>query len=253
MTVLIAEDETLAAERIAQLIGAYDPQIRIEARFDTVEELVMFFKTKTVDLLFLDIQLADGKSFELFDQVEINIPIIFTTAYDQYALQAFKHYSIDYLLKPIQAQELHHALTKYHTLQSTRPLDNHQWNVLKDLSKLMVNTYKHRFVVRTGNKLFYKTTEEVAYFYADGKVAYLVSKNDHRKYIIDHTLEQLETMLDPVHFFRISRKSIIHIQAVAEVKGTVSTKMEVVLHQKTEIPLSISRDKIGDFKKWLDQ
>jgi DNA-binding LytR/AlgR family response regulator len=252
MNVIIAEDEKLAAERLEQLILDYDPRIHIIARYDSVEELVTFFKKNTVDLIFLDIQLADGKSFELFEKVDVAVPIIFTTAYDQYALQAFKHYSIDYLLKPIQPKELNFSLDKFKNLQVNKGLDTSQWNLLKELSKATTTSYKQRFLVRSGNKLLYKPVEDVAYFYADGKLAYLVTAKENRKYLIDNTLEQLEAMLEPKSFFRISRKFIINIEAVAEVKGSVSTKMEVFLHQKADFNLSVSRDKISDFKKWLD-
>lgn len=252
MNVVIAEDERLAAERLEQLIRAYNPRINIVARYDSVEELVTFFRSNTIDLLFLDIQLADGKSFELFEKVKVSVPIIFTTAYDQYALQAFKHYSIDYLLKPIQPKELNFALDKLKNLQADQNLSISQWNLLKELSKTPLPSYKQRFLVRSGNKLLYKPVEDIAYFYADGKLAYLVTAKENRKYLIDNTLEQLESMLAPNAFFRISRKFIINIRAVAEVKGSVSTRMEVFLHQKADLNLSVSRDKVNDFKKWLD-
>jgi DNA-binding LytR/AlgR family response regulator len=252
MKVIIAEDEQLAAERLEQLVLDYDPLIHIVARYDSVEELVTFFQKNTIDLLFLDIQLADGKSFELFEKVAVTAPIIFTTAYDQYALQAFKHYSIDYLLKPIQPTELNFALDKFKKLQAEKGLSSSQWSVLKELSKISQTSYKQRFLVRSGNKLLYKSVDDIAYFYADGKLAYMVTAKENRKHLIDNTLEELESMLEPKSFFRISRKFIINIEAVAEVKGSVSTKMEVFLHQKTDLDMSVSRDKISDFKKWLD-
>ena len=253
MNVIIAEDEALAAERLEQLAIACDPSIQIVGRYDSVEDLITYFQHNKPDLVFLDIQLADGKSFELFKKVDVAAPIIFTTAYDQYALQAFKLHSIDYLLKPIQHEELSFALKKFKSLRPSQALDPGQWDVLKELAKIPIKSYKQRFLVKAGNKLLYKQVSQVAYFYAEGKAAYLVTLQENRKYLIDHTLEELELLLDPGMFYRISRKFIIHVDAVAEVKGSVSTSMEVILSQKTELTLSVSRDKIQDFKKWLDR
>jgi DNA-binding LytR/AlgR family response regulator len=252
MNVIIAEDETLAAERLEELVLAFDPSIRIVARYDSVQELIAYFKSNTVDLLFMDIQLADGKSFEVFNKIDMLTPVIFTTAYDQYALQAFKLYSIDYLLKPIQQHELVTALKKFRMLKASQTLNGNQWEVLKELAKIPVQSFKQRFLVKSGNKLLYKHISQVACFFADGKLAYLVT-TDNRKFLIDHTLEELEHMLNPEIFFRISRKFIINIEAIAEVKGSVSSGMEISLNQRVEFPVSVSRDKIMDFKKWLDR
>lgn len=252
MNVAIAEDETLAADRLADLVMAFDPKIQIAGRFDSVQDLIAFFSANQVDLLFLDIQLADGKSFELFNKIELLTPVIFTTAFDQYALQAFKLHSIDYLLKPIQQNELHAALKKFKMLRAAQTIDGKQWEVLKELVRMPVQTYKQRFLVKSGNKLLYKQTAQVACFFADGKLAYLVT-SDNKKYLIDHTLEELERLLNPENFFRISRKFIINIDSIAEVKGSVSSGMEVFLHQKLEFQMAVSREKIIDFKKWLDR
>lgn len=252
MNVVIAEDEALAAERLEELLRLSDPTIQIVARYDSVQDLITFFKSNTVDLLFMDIQLADGKGFEVFNKIELLTPVIFTTAFDQYALQAFKLYSIDYLLKPIQQNELGSALKKFKMLRASQTLNGNQWEVLKELAKIPVQAYKQRFLVKSGNKLLYKQISQVACFFADGKLAYLVT-NDNRKFLIDHTLEELEHLLSPDTFFRISRKFIVNIDAITEVKGSVSSGMEVSLNQRVEFPMSISRDKIVDFKKWLDR
>lgn len=252
MTVAIAEDESLASERLAELVMGFDPTIQIAGRFESVLELTSFFKNNRVDLLFLDIQLSDGKSFELFNKVDLLTPVIFTTAFDQYALQAFKLHSIDYLLKPIQQNELYAALKKFKMLRAAQALDGKQWEVLKELSKIPIQSYKQRFLVKSGNKLLYKQTSQVCCFFADDKLAYLVS-NDNKRFLIDHTLEELEHLLNPESFFRISRKCIINIDAIAEVKGTATSGMEVSLNQKFDFPLSISREKVIDFKKWLDR
>lgn len=252
MNVIIAEDEKLAAERLEQLAIRCDPSITITARYDSVEELVEYFSHNSIDLLFLDIQLADGKSFEVFKKVDVKAPIIFTTAYDQYALQAFKVHSIDYLLKPIPQEELQFALNKLKTFTPANTLDHEKWEVLKELAKVPIKSYKQRFIVKFGNKLLYKPAQHIAYFFADGKNAYLVTREENRKFLIDHTLEELAGLLDPKEFYRISRKVIIQIHAIAELKGSISSGIEVLLVQKTEFSLLISRDKVNDFKKWLD-
>lgn len=255
MNVFIAEDEKLAAERLSQLIRECDAGMTILEQTDSVQDAVEFLSTNTsVDLLFLDIQLADGKSFEIFEKIPVEVPVIFTTAYDQYALQAFKHHSIDYLLKPVQKTDLQQALKKFQKFKPTLPtLSSEDVRALKTIIHQTQQQYKQRLLVKAGNKLLYKALEDTAYFYADGKSAYMVVKNDQRKYLIDHTLEELEALIDPNRFFRISRKFIVHIDAVAEVRGTISTRMELKLTQPCEHDLTISRDKTSQFKTWLDR
>jgi DNA-binding LytR/AlgR family response regulator len=253
MKVLLVEDEPLAAERLTGLLKECDPTIEIVEHLDSVEDLIRFVKSSTaVDLLLLDIQLADGKSFEVFDKVQLEKPIIFTTAYDHYAIQAFKHFSIDYLLKPVKKAELQQALDKFRKL-TTKSLQPEELTILKEVLKKSTSSFKERFLLKSGNKLQFKTANETAYFFADGKVAFLVTKNDNRKYIIDHTLEELETLLDPLRFFRISRKFIVNVDAIAEVKGLISSRLEVRLNQPCDHDLSVSRDRVMDFKSWLDR
>jgi DNA-binding LytR/AlgR family response regulator len=254
MRVLIVEDEPLAAERLQYLLKSCEPDVQIIDQLDSIEDTVSFFRAKNkVDLLLLDIQLADGKSFEIFSKVEIDTPIIFTTAYDEYAIQAFKVRSIDYLLKPIQQSDLQQALDKFKKVTSFALLTTDDIASLRALLSENKKTFKERFVIKSGNKLQYKPTSEVAYFFADGKTNYLVSKKENRKYLIDHTLEELESTLDPKLFFRISRKFILSIDSIAEVKGLISTKLEVKLNQPNEHDLSVSRDRAQAFKNWLNQ
>ncbi|MBX2961260.1 MAG: response regulator transcription factor [Cyclobacteriaceae bacterium] len=252
MKVIVAEDELLAAERLIGLMKECDPSTEIAHQVDSVEDLTKIFKQPhSIDLLLLDIQLADGKSFEAFDKVQIDVPIIFTTAYDQYALQAFKHYSIDYLLKPIKKEALVTALSKFKKVVAQQPSINlHQ---LKEILTKSSSDFKERFLIKSGNKLQFKSANEVVFFFADGKVAYLVTKGENRKYIIDHTLEELMELLDPERFFRISRKFIVCIDAIAEVKGLISSRLEVKLNQPCEHDLTVSRDRVQEFKSWLDR
>jgi len=255
MNAIIVEDEPLAAERLAELLAVAGPELSITHRFDSVSDTAAYFKNGgTTDLLFLDIELADGKSFEIFDQAVIRVPIIFTTAYDQYALDAFKLHSIDYLLKPIQQQDLTRALDKLRALKTaTSALGERELSALRELLTRTGNGYKERILVKSGNKLQYKPISSIAYFYADGKSAYLVTKGDGMRMLIDHTLEELEQMVDPKLFFRISRKFIVNIDAIAELKGLISSRMEVKLNQPCEHELQVSRDRASDLKDWLDR
>ncbi len=253
MKVLIVEDEPLAAERLQHLLRTCEPGIEVVDLIDSVEDAVTFFRSgKKTDLLLLDIQLADGKSFEIFDKVKIDTPIIFTTAFDQYAIQAFKVHSIDYLLKPFQQSDLNCAIEKFRKISVPASLTSEDLTELKALLAKNKNTYKERFIIKSGNKLQFKQTDDIAYFFADGKTAFLVSKKENRKYLIDHTLEELENALNPKAFFRISRKFILSVDSIAEVKGLISTRLEVKLNQPCEHELAVSRDRAQDFKNWLN-
>ena len=251
MNVVIVEDEPLAAERLISLLNTTAESISVLEVFDSIKETTSFLETgKKIDLLFLDIELADGKSFEIFNKTKVDAPVIFTTAYDQYALQAFKHFSIDYLLKPIQLEQLLGAIKKY------KRFENHNVNEqLQQLTSWVSNSreeVKERVLVKSGNKLFYKSTDEVAYFWAESKEVYIFTLKDNKKFLIDYTLEELERKLDKKLFFRINRKAIINVNAIAEVKGLISTRLEVKLNQPCIHELAVSRDRSANFKSWLD-
>ena len=253
MKVLIVEDERLAAERLQYLLRTCEQDIEVVDVIDSVEDAVTFFRSgKKTELLLLDIQLADGKSFEIFEKVKIELPIIFTTAFDQYAIQAFKVHSIDYLLKPVQQSDLNYAIEKFRKITAPISLTSEDLIELKALLAKNKKTYKERFIIKSGNKLQFKQTDDIAYFFADGKTAFLVSKKENRKYLIDHTLEELENTLNPKAFFRISRKFIVGVESIAEVKGLISTRLEVKLNQPCEHELAVSRDRAQDFKNWLN-
>lgn len=253
MKVLIVEDEQLAAERLEQMIQAFDPTIEIVGPFDTVKESSeVIQRTADLDVLFMDIQLADGKSFEVFDKILCDKPIIFTTAYDQYALRAFKLNSVDYLLKPIRPEELRQALEKFKRLNPAERPAPLSPEVLQEIIRSTQPAFKKRFLVKQGTKILYKSVDEIAYLFADGKLAYLVSREQNKQYIIDHTLEELEAdMLNPADFFRISRKHIVHIKSIQEVRASAA-KLEVVL-AGVSTPLPISRERAVEFKQWLNQ
>lgn len=255
MKALIIEDEVEAAERLVTLLGECAPSITVLQTMDSVQDVVEYFSTgRHADLVFMDIQLADGKSFEIFDKVKIDSPIIFTTAFDQYALQAFKLHSIDYLLKPIQPDELTTAIRKLKKVYNPdAQLTQADIAALKEIIANAGNRFKQRLLIKSGNKLQYKPTDSVCYFFADGKTTYLVGKGDGKRFIVDHTLEELEDILNPLQFFRISRKYLVNFDCVWEVKGLMSSKLEVKLNQACEHELSVSRERAHDFKKWMDR
>lgn len=253
MKVLIVEDEPVAAENLRDILRQCEPRAEIVDTLDSIDEVVRFFKAGgTADLLFLDIELSDGKSFSIFDRVNIERPIIFTTNSDKYALQVFQFYSIDYLLKPLQLESVQRALTKYTRMSGDYPFDRREVDALRQMLSFSKRNFKERFVIRAGNKLQFRYTRDVAYFFADGKIVYLVTKVENRKYMIDHTLEELEQMLDPDKFFRISRKFIICIDSLYEVKGLLTGKLELKMNQVCEHDLSVSRERAGEFKVWLN-
>jgi len=254
MNVLIVEDETLAVERLIRLLRKTEEPFVLQGILESIEEAVSFFSSgQKTDLLFLDIELTDGKSFEIFNRVTVDTPIIFTTAYDQYALQAFKHFSIDYLLKPVQQADLNSALTKWKRLGANQENGQQQLSKIKEWLLSEKQKPKERLLIKSGNKLQYKQIEEVAWFFADGKEVYIYTRNENKKFLIDYTLEQLESLLDKQKFFRISRKAIVNAYAIAEVKGLISTRLEVKLNQPCEHELTISRDRSAAFKVWLDR
>ncbi len=254
MNILIAEDEPLAAERLAALVKQCNAAATIIAQTDTVSDTIDCIKKELIkiDLLLLDIQLADGKSFRVLEQTKTTIPIIFTTAFDQYAIQAFKFHSIDYLLKPIQQHELQAAFDKLKKMQQPQTVSMQHVAALQKSFEEFSRRYKQRFVAKTGNKLIFIETQDIAYFFADGKTVYAVSTKDGKKHIIDHSLEELENLVGPAQFFRISRKCVVKLTSIAEIRGT-HANMEVKLTSPVDQSLTVSRERTTEFKRWLNQ
>ena len=199
----------------------------------------------------LDIQLSDGLSFEIFDQVEVKSAIIFTTAYDEYALKAFKLNSIDYLLKPIDKDELKTAIDKFEANQ-TAP-QNLQVN-LEQIKKLLINpldkNYKERFTVKIGQHLKMISTDEIECFYSENKGTYIFT-SDNRDYLIDKTLEQLDPMLDPTKFFRVSRKFYVNVNSIKDIISYTNSRLKIILNHFSEHEIIVSREKVKDFKNWI--
>jgi len=254
MNVVIIEDEHLTAERIASLLGKIDPDIRIMAVMDTVRRSVEWFESgQKPDLVFMDIQLADGLSFDIFSMVPVEAPVIFITAFQEYAIKAFKVNSVDYLLKPVSEEDLRKALSKYrryHTRELSVPLIGGE--LLRNIRDMIGKPYKSRFMVRVGEHIRTVDVEHVLYFFSLQKGTYLHSE-DHRNYAIDFTLGALEEILDPTIFHRINRKYLVTHRAIRDMLTLSSSKIKVNLLDSDEDDIYVSRDRLSSFKEWLDR
>ncbi|TMU56975.1 LytR/AlgR family response regulator transcription factor [Flagellimonas algicola] len=251
MNVIIIEDEKPAARRLSRLLS--DLGVHVSMMLHSVEESIEWFQNNPhPDLIFLDIQLSDGLSFEIFEIVEVKSAIIFTTAYDEYALQAFKLNSIDYLLKPIDDEELESAIKKY---QNFKP-GNQKISVdFNDIKKLLVNPlereYKKRFTVKVGQHLKIINADEVECFYSENKGTYAAT-SEGRNYLLDTTLENLEEELSPKMFFRVSRKFYVNVNHVKDIISYTNSRLQIKLNRYNEQEIIVSRERVKDFKLWLE-
>jgi len=207
-----------------------------------------FQKNPTPDLAFVDIQLADGLSFEIFEQTDVKVPLIFTTAFDEYALKAFKVNSIDYLLKPIDAEELKKAIDKYKENHAANSYPNH---VFDSVLQALTHNYKNKFVVKVGEHIKVLQTEEIQCFYSMEKATFLQNKQG-RDYALSYSLDQVEELLDPKKFFRISRKYLIAFDAIKDIVSYSNSRLQIYLNAKQDDEIIVSRDRVSDFKIWLE-
>ena len=255
MKTLVIEDEQFAADKLIALIHRYDPEIEILGQFDTVEDAVEWLsQNPSPDLLFLDIHLADGSSFEIFEQTEVRCPVIFTTAYDQYAIQAFKTKSVDYLLKPIKFPDLKAALDKYKEI-FTKPSDPGFGQEIRALASLIQSkqkSYKTRFLVKAGNLIKTISITDVAYFLFEDRNTLVVTK-DKRRYPVKQTLDELEVILDPHQFTRANRQFIISVDAIHKIHPWFKGRLKLELNPPQNVDLVISAEKTRGFKEWLDR
>lgn len=254
MRVLIVEDEPLAADRLENMLRQRIDKFELMATLDTVEDTVALLqKGELPDLAFLDIQLADGLSFSIFDQVPADFPVVFTTAFDQYALRAFEVNSIDYLLKPVAADKLERALSKFQQRDSAepqvQPLDAAV--LQKALAMLQAPQFKERFVVKSGANLLTVPTSDISYFWSQDKMTWIRLK-DGRKHVVDYTLEQLDDLISPTDYFRVNRKYVVRLDSI--LKATVYSNSRLKVHlpnlDKGE-EVVVSREKVQAFKQWL--
>jgi DNA-binding LytR/AlgR family response regulator len=250
MKVVIVEDEKLSAEHLSLLLQRIDSSIEVVRCLDTVKGTITAFNAGLkADLILLDIHLADGNSFEIFNHVNIETPIIFTTAYDQYAIQAFKQNSIDYLLKPVSLTDMQFALEKYNKQQQVA--NKHLIDHLTTAYQLLNKQYKTRFLVKMGQSIDTIPTTDIQHFETEDSISFLITKKGTR-YPIDYSLEQLESMLDPKAFFRINRKIILNIQSIDKVNTYSNSRLSIAVKFLDGDARIVSRERVNDFKTWLD-
>jgi DNA-binding LytR/AlgR family response regulator len=252
---LIIEDEKLAAEHLQRLINQVDIKIDIIKIISSVDEAVSWFENSPLpDLIFLDIQLSDGLSFEIFNHINIPCPVIFTTAYEEYAIKAFKVNSIDYLLKPIGIDDLKNAINKFMSFNYNfmNTYDHTLKYKVDQVMKLLSNQYKSRFVVNAGMHIRSLEVEKINLFYSLEKSTFLLD-NSGKSYDIDYSLDQIEKLTDPKQFFRISRKYIANITAIADIISYSSSRLKLKIACSDDDDVLVSRSRLAEFRKWIDR
>lgn len=259
MNILIIEDEPEAAARLSTLLREIRPGVNILGSLDSVRSAVKWVNTNaSPDLYFMDIQLADGLSFEIFEQVEITAPVIFTTAYNEYALKAFKVNSIDYILKPLDKAEVKAAFRKYENLTGFSAGEGQQLSrdrMMESIGtamQMLTKKYKERFVVKVGEHLKSIEIVEILHFYSLEKTTFAQTA-DGRKHILDYTLDQLEGLLDPAKFFRINRKYIISVGSIRDMISHTNSRLKLLLKANDDDDVIVARERVQEFKDWLDK
>ncbi len=253
MNVLILEDELAAAKRIQKLLGEVAPDAQVVAVLESVAEAKQWLPANAMpDVILSDIHLADGLALQLFREQQVNVPVIFTTAYDTYTLNAFKLNSIDYLLKPIDKDELKAALDKYRQLHLQPDKQSLQLAELMRQMTAVREPYKSRFLVKLGERLIIIPVADVAYIRADDKVVFLHT-NDGKKYLVDDPLDELSRTLDPVNFFRINRTYIAPLSSIDKIHNHFNGRLKLELKHSDDKDIFVSRARVTDFKKWLNR
>jgi DNA-binding LytR/AlgR family response regulator len=249
MNILLIEDEKPAATRLLSLLKVHFPHATFHGNLDSISVTLHWLETNsTPDLIFCDIQVADGISFEIFEKIKIATPVIFTTAYDHYAIKAFQVNAIDYLLKPIDAVDLARAVEKYKNSQIQPVLD---LSILKDLLQPKSLDFKTRFLVRFGEKIQSIPVDEIAFIFSEERVTFLQT-HEGKKFVIDYTLDQTESQTNPRMFFRLNRKYICKAESIQEIISYSNSRLKVKLKNCGDNDILISREKASDFKNWLD-
>lgn len=260
MKILIVEDEDLAVKKIQKTLASVDSEAEITGITDSIKSTVEWIQQNPQpDLILMDIELADGQSFEIFNLVEIKSPVIFTTSYDEYALKAFKINSIDYLLKPVQKEELQAALAKFKKIKQAygagdtngENKDVNLDSLVKELQrKLQPKDYRKRFLVKHAQKLVSVEIDEIAYFFSDGRLNFFKT-NDNRKFVVDYTMDELQDMLDPAQYFRISRSFYVSVNSIDKIDDYFGNRLILQLKPTVDKEALVSREKVTDFKKWM--
>ena len=252
MKVLIVEDEILAANKLEKLISEIDPEIEIFGITDSVKNTAKWLANNTApDLIFMDIQLGDGICFEVFEIIEVNCPIIVTTAFNEYAQEAFKVNSIDYLLKPINKEEVEAALDKFHSMKAVFDMAESAKR-MSGAKKMLESGYKSRFMVKVGAHIVSIPVEDIAYFFSRDKGTFFKTY-EGRSYLVDYPLEQVEEMIDPIGFFRINRKYLVAFQSISDIISYSNSRLKVVVPHMDEGDILVSRHRVKEFKNWLDR
>jgi len=247
MKCLIVEDERLAYEELKRMLTNLRPDYSIEGHTKTVVDTIKYLKEFSVDLILMDIRLADGNCFEIFNHIKVSTPIIFTTAYDEHAIRAFKLNSIDYLLKPFDEKELERALSKFENLYPV----NRSIHSPEKFWQILETRNKNRFMISLGDNYHYIETIDVAHFYSEDGVVFLHTFRDKR-YIINYTLDQLEHQLDKRHFFRVSRNCVCNVKAIKEVCKFFNSRLKLTFSPVCPHEVLVSRVRVPDFLKWMD-
>ncbi|MEA3476924.1 MAG: LytTR family DNA-binding domain-containing protein [Bacteroidota bacterium] len=250
MKVLIIEDEKIAANNLETMLHQIDVNIDVQSKIDSIEESVKWLSNNTAELIFLDIHLADGLCFKIFEQIEIKTPIIFTTAYDQYAIRAFKVNSIDYLLKPIDIQQLEQSLEKFRELNQVQNVKTIDFDALIKFYNNRIK-YQERFIVRYAQKIKSIKTDDIAYFYIDTESVFLCTKS-HNNYPIEYSLDKLENIINPKDFFRINRQFIVNISSIENMYSLSKSRIEIEVKPKHDNEIVVSHKRMSDFRKWLN-
>jgi DNA-binding LytR/AlgR family response regulator len=252
---LIIEDEKLAAEHLQRLLNQIDIKIELDQVISSVDAALDWFRNNPIpDLIFLDIQLSDGLSFEIFNQINITCPIIFTTAYEEYAIKAFKVNSIDYLLKPISIDDLKYSITQFTAIYSKSGDTDNQTIKYKidQVMNMLTNNFKSRFVVNVGLHIKSIDVENINLFYSLGKSTFILDCTG-KTYDINYSLEQIEKLIDPEQFFRISRKHIVNISAITDIISYSGSRLKIKIVNSNDDDILVSRSKLTEFRKWLER
>lgn len=252
MNILIVEDEDLAVKKLKKILLSVEESANVVGVTDGIKSTVEWLHANAQpDLILMDVELADGQSFEIFNLTEVNSPVIFTTSYDEFAIKAFKVNSLDYLLKPVQKEELQAALNKYKKLKGNQNSDINIESLVKELQqKLKPKSYRKRFLVKHGQKLESVEIDDIDYFYSDGRLNFFKT-GDNKKYVVDYTMDELEEMLDPEKYFRISRSFYVSIRSVDKIDDYFGNRLILGLKPSVDKETLVSREKVTEFKKWL--
>jgi two-component system response regulator LytT len=252
MNLLLVEDEPLAQQRISSILAKNFPDWKISDTAQSIKEFKNAWSAyPNTDLILCDIQLADGLSFKVFEGKKVEIPVIFITAYDQYALQSFDHNCIDYVLKPIDESRLVRACQKVQQFKAS-PINPEY--ISGFLANYAQKSYKKRFLTKLGNRFSFVTVDHVSYFYSESGITYLVENGSTQRQLIDHTLNELESvLLDPVKFYRVNRSMIINLESLVEIKPYYNGRLVLLMNSKSDETIVVARERVNEFKNWINQ